>query len=241
MANPCRLTLGPLAAANATAVAASQTPGAAGFLVLTGGANLVAGPTLIQGVNYTNYAQFDVARRVSIASTGADSAVIFTVKGFNRDLQPISENITGVNAAAVSSVNDFLIVTSVFASAGTVGAITVGTNTTASTAWVLANLYASSWALSAAAAPVSGGTTSFQIEHTYDDVNAAISLPLEGFVVEQNSAVPPVTFIPTGGTSTTGTVLEVQYADKPIMAVRLTMTAGTGMAALWVVQGGIKS
>lgn len=241
MANPVRLTLGPLAAANATAVAASQTPGAAGFLVLTGGANLVAGPTLIQGVNYTNYAQMDLPRRVSIASTGADGAVVFTVKGFNRDLQPISEQVTGVaTPTPVQTQNDFLIVTSVFASGATAGAITVGTNTTASTAWVGVNLYSTSWALTGVAVTVSGSITGYQIEHTYDDINAAISLPLEGFVVEQNSAVPPTVFL-SGAASATGAAMEIPYADKPIMAHRLTITSGTGVAAFWSVQGGIKS
>jgi hypothetical protein len=236
MANPSRLTI-TLAAAAATAVAAAQTPVAAGNLVMNG-TLIVAGPTLIQGVNYSNYAQFDVARRVSIASAGADAAVVFTVRGFNRDLAPISENVTGVaTPTPVGTLNDFLIVTSVGVSGATAGAITVGTNTIGSTAWVLVNPYASSWALSAAAIQVSGSVT-YQIEHTYDDPNAVISLPLEGFVVEQNSAVPPTVWVQSAAVSTP---VETQWIDKPIMAHRLTVTAGTGVAAFWSVQAGIKS
>lgn len=238
MANPSRLTLGPLAAAVANGIAQSQTPGAAGNLTLNGSL-VVPGPTLFQGVTYTNYAAMDVARRISIASAGADSAVIFTVRGFNRDLQPLTETVTGVaTPTAVQTANDFLIVTSVGVSGATAGAITVGTNSVASSAWVLTNIYVSSWALSVAV--LVAGTVNYSIEQTYDDLNAAISTPLEGFVVEHNSAVPPVPWSIAATANLTSSI-EAQYPDKPVMAVRVTLNSGTGSVAFWVMQSGIIS
>jgi hypothetical protein len=243
MADPVRLTL-TLAAASATAVAASQTPGGAGNLVLTGGANNTAGPTLIQGKIYTNYALMDVARRIQVASAGsADGAIVFTIIGFNRDMQPITETVTGVVAATpVATKRDFLIVTSVGVSAATAAAASVGTNTTGSTAWVYVSPVGAPWSLSAALVGVSGAACNCQIEHTYDDPNAEIDPPMGGFILE-NAAIPPFTFI-TGAAQVAlavGAGYEITYANQPIVAHRMTITSGTGVVAFYSLQSGTVS
>ena len=202
MSNPVRLTL-TLAAANVTAVAASQTPGGAGNLVLTGGANLVAGPTLIQGI---------VLSGVAVGTP-------------------------------VATTLDFLIVTQVTVSGATAGAITVGTNTTGSTSWVKTSTDMNNWALSAAGVVVSG-SANYQIEHTYDDPNGGpgntsyFSLS-DSSDVMPNAAQPPFVFLT--GTAQTNTNYEVQYANQPITAQRLTITSGTGLVAFYSVQSGLRS
>ena len=204
----------------------------------------MAGPTLIQGIVFTNYAQMDVARRISIASAGADSAIIFTVNGFNRDLQPIGQTVTGVAVGTpVATTLDFLIVTQVTVSGATAGAITVGTNTTGSTSWVKTSTDMNNWALSAAGVVVSG-SANYQIEHTYDDPNGGpgntsyFSLS-DSSDVMPNAAQPPFVFLT--GTAQTNTNYEVQYANQPITAQRLTITSGTGLVAFYSVQSGLRS
>jgi hypothetical protein len=238
MSSPTRLTLA-LVAAVANGIAQAQTPGAAGNLTLNGSL-VVAGPTYIQGVKYTNYAQMDVARRISVASSGSDASVVFTITGFSRDGQPISQTVTGVvSGTPVATTLDFLQVTSVATSAATAGAITVGTNSTGSTAWVLHSTVMNNWALAEAVYIVSGSVT-YTVEHTYDDPNAPGSQQISGWYIEEASASPPVVW-PTTGLSALSASGEANYANQPVLATRMTITAGTGTAAFYSIQNGIRS
>lgn len=238
MSSPTRLTLS-LVAAVSNGIAQSQTPGSAGALTLNGSL-VAAGPTLINGTKYSNYALMDVARRISVASTGTDTTVIFTITGFNRDIQPISQTVTGViSGTPVATTLDFLYVTSITTSAGTAGAITVGTNTTGSTAWVQHSVECNNWSLAEAVNIVSGSVT-YTVEHTYDDVNAAINNPMGGFISEAGSAIPPVPWA-HAVMQNLSVSAEGIYADQPVTATRLTITAGTGTAAFYSVQNGIRS
>lgn len=250
------------AASVANNIALSQTPGAAGKLTLNG-STVVAGPATIQGVSYSSYAVLDVARRVQISDAGSDATVVFTLAGFNRDGQPISEAITGVTSTTPGiSVYDYLVVTSISTSAATTGAITAGTVTAtgavnvvpvASSAWVELNPYSTSWNVSAAIQPTGTplvvGTGAFTVEHTYDDINKAISPPMGGFVPAYGSQVPPVLW-PSSVAGLNGVVArgEGQYVGQPIQAHRVTIYAGTttpwagGSGVIfWSLQGGIKS
>ncbi len=238
MANPSRLTYG-LAAAVSNGIALAQTPSGAGSLMLNGSL-VVAGPTQFQNNVFTNYAQLDVQRRVLVSSTGADSAVVFTISGFNLAGQPITETVTGVTSGTpVYTLRDFLQVTSVLTSGATAGAITVGTNGVGSTVWVGVNPYTDTWNLTAAVNILSGAVT-YSVEYTLDDVNASISPPAYGFIVEHNSASLPFPWthatLDALSASAVGT-----YVGLVIMAHRLTITAGTGQAAFYSVQSGIIS
>lgn len=227
MSDPVRLTL-QLAASISNGICLSQTPAAAGAMT-------IAGSLATAGV-----ATMDVARRVYVASTGADTTVIFTIVGTNRDGNPITDTVTGVTSGTpVASTYDFLTVTGVSASAATAGAITVGTGAIGSSAWVLVAPQYISWALSAAVKIISGSLT-YTVEHTYDDPNKSISPSMGGFVVGWNSAVPPVAWSHPVliGLSASG---EGTYNAQPIMAHRLTITAGNGLAAFYSLQNGQRS
>lgn len=266
MSNDAILILAP-AASVANNIALSQTPSGAGALTLNGSA-VVAGPTIYQGVKYSNYATLDIPRRIQISDAGtSDTAIVFTVAGFNRDGQPQTETITGVTSATPAkgiSTYDYQVITSILASAATSGAITVGTVTAvgavnvaaiASSAWVLVNPYSTTWQLSAAIQPT--GTTltaltgALTVEHTYDDPNKIISPIKGGFVEAYGSQTPPVVWPGVGPTPLLSGVItrgEAQYADQPIQAHRVTIYAGTttpwagGSGVIfWSLQGGIKS
>lgn len=226
MSDPVRLTL-TLAAASANAICLSQTPAGAGAMTLNGA-------SVANGV-----ATLDVARRVLVTSSGSDASVVFTIKGTNRDKNPASTTVTGVvSGTPVPTTGNFLTVTSITTSAATAGAITVGTDTTGSSAWVLVNPYSAYWSLSAAVQVT--GTVTYTVEHTYDDPNKSISGTMDGFVVGANSASPPVVW-PHPVLVNLSASQEGQYGNQPIMAHRVTITAGTGSVAFWSLQGGIKS
>jgi hypothetical protein len=112
MSRLIQVTVGPLLAANSALIAASQTPLAAGNLVLVGGG-----------------AVLDQPRRVIISSAGADSAIVFVVYGTDISGQPLQATVTGVaTPTPVDAGVSFATVTRISVSAATAGAITVGTN-----------------------------------------------------------------------------------------------------------------
>lgn len=227
MSNPSTVTL-QLASLIANGIALSQTPVAAGALTLNG--SLVA----------AGVAALDVARRVAVASTGNDAAVVFTITGTNASGAQIVSAVTGLNISSVHTALDFLTVTSVTTSAATAGAITVGTDGTGSSPWVMDNHLATTWDLSVAVSIVSGAVT-YTVEHTYDDPNdigpSLVAAPQQ-FSLEPASYVPALAWPNStlNGKSVNG---ETNYADQPIMAHRLTITAGTGKAVMQTIQAGI--
>lgn len=222
MSNPSVVSL-QLAVGVATAVALAQTPAAAGALILNG--TKVAG-----GV-----ATFDIARRVLVTSAnGADSGLIVTINGTNASGAPITDTVTVVGGSTAYSTLDFLTVTSVTISAASAGNISVGTNNVASTPWVLDNFLVQSWNLSVACRLVSGAAT-YTVEHTYDDPNTSSTLYSS---MEPASFQPPFAWAnPTLQNFTVSG--EFQYDSWPIMAHRLTITAGQGKVVMQTIQSGL--
>lgn len=229
MANPSVVSKA-LIAGVSNGICQAQTPGGAGALTLNG--SLVSG-----GV-----ATMDSQRRVVIVSTsGSDAGVTFTVTGTNQGGAPISETITGVTTVAVQSKLDYLTVTGVTSSAGTTGAITVGTNSVGSSPWVVDDYWATVFAL-AVAVEVGPGSVTCSVEHTYSDPNAQ---PDSTYVDanwsnEPASSRPPVAF-PNPTLTSISANGEAQYANWPIFAHRLTINSGTGTATMRSIQSGIGS
>lgn len=136
-----------LIAANATLIAASQTPGAAGALTLTSTAVVL-----------------DTQRRVIITSAGNNSGVTFTITGVNDSGLPRVETVAGANAGVSASLYDYRTVTSVTISAASTGAVTVGTNTTGSSDWKLVDSRTASFSMSVACTVT--GTITYGLETT---------------------------------------------------------------------------
>ena len=228
MSNPSIISL-TLPAAVANGISTSQTPGAAGDLTITGSLATAGVATLVP------------ARRVAVASAANDAAKTFTIYGTDRNGNTQTEAITGVNTGSVSSLLDFLTVTRVAVSAATAGAITVGTNATGSTEWVLDNYLASSWALTVAVSI--DGTVTYTVEHTYDDPNkigtSLVAMP-EQFSNEAGSYVPAKAWPKSDMTAKTAQA-EAVYDNMPIFAHRLTITSGTARATMQSLQAGVTS
>lgn len=150
---PRTTTVGPLIAASATKIAASQTVPAAQGVALTGAsgtfvANNVAtsqtlaaaGPvTLVAGVAPATTGMFGGGLPIStifgtrfhskiyITSTGNDSGITFTILGRNGFGNVMTEVVTGSNASVAASRNAFSGLYSITTSGATASSITVGT------------------------------------------------------------------------------------------------------------------
>lgn len=224
MSNPSAVSLQlPVGVSNG--ISLSQTPAGAGNLTITG--SLATG-----GV-----ANLVTPQRVVAVSTNAgDTTQSLTITGTDRNGNAISEVLALNGTTSVITLQDFLTVTQVAASAATAGALTVGTNEIGSTPWVLDNFLAPSWMLALAVHIVSGSVT-YNVEHTYDDPTTT---PNFYSSMEPASFQPPLAWLnPTlQGFTQDG---EVQYPNWPIMAHRLTITAGTGKAVMQTIQAGIGS
>lgn len=115
LASLLAISLGAPLAASANAVCLTQTPVAAGALLVNGAMSTPGGATL------------DVARAVSITAAANDAAKVFTIVGLDEYDKVMVETITGANAGTVAGKKAFKRITSVSVSAATAGAITVGT------------------------------------------------------------------------------------------------------------------
>lgn len=199
------ITLSPAAAA-ATAVAASQTPGGAGNLTLNG--------TLVTG----GVATFDTPRRVLLTTAADETGKTFTFVGTDRAGRVITEAMTGPSTTTKSTVNDFLTVTQVSVSAGTAGAVTVGTGGVVSSQWVpvdrnkMANLGFGVKAI---------GTVSYTVEHTFDDPFTP------GVGVQPPGGMPAFAMTPYPHPSIAAKTDNQSgwYTGQPITAVRLTINS----------------
>lgn len=230
MSNPTAVTL-QLAAAVSNGIALSQSVAAAGPLTLNG--------TLVSG----GVAILDVPRRVLLASSGNDLAVVFTIAGTNGSGAPITDTVTGLNGATTGYTTlDFLKVTSITSSAATVGSITAGTNGTGSTPWIVTNFLATVWELAVAVHIMSGSIT-YNVEHTFDDPNTKGPPPGGAaqpgdWSMEAASNVPALAWQHPVMSGLTADAYG-NYAETPVFAIRLTITNGTGKAILQAIQAGI--
>lgn len=199
---PITVTVGPLAAASANNIALSQTP----TTVFT-----LDGSTVTDGV-----AVLDVARRVLFTPAGNESANTFTVVGTDVAGNTITDYVVGGNATATYSALDFKTVTSITLAAGAAGAITVGTNTVASSPWVRLD----NWAFPQTAVQCNvSGTVNYTVQQTLDDPNSPTN-PVSPYAV---------TWVSSADTNVVGasTTQQSSFAISPIF-VRVLLNSGSG-------------
>ena len=167
---PMSVTVGPIAAASANNICASQTPTSS----LTINGALASG-----GV-----ATLDVQRRVLITTAADESAKTFTVTGTNWAGNTISQTITGPNATTGATTISFKTVTSITISAAAAGAVTVGTNGVADSPWVRFDDFAPNYV---SAACTVTGTANWTIQITLDDPNDPATPVEAGSMTFQNA------------------------------------------------------
>lgn len=213
---PITVTVGPLAAGSANAIALSQTP--------TAGALTINGALASGGV-----ATMDKPRRVLITTTADETALTFTITGTNVSGNTISEVLAGVNNTTTYSVLDYATVTSIVISGNAAGALTVGTNDIASSAWVRLD----TWSLPQTAIQcTASGTVNYTLQSTLDDPNSAT-----------NSVAPSaITWVATSDTNAVGATGSVQtnFAYAPLFA-RILLNSGSGSVTATFAQAGVVS
>lgn len=205
-----------LAASNATAISASQSPGAG----------------LITRVSTTVI--LDTQRRIAFSSGGDDSGITFTVFGTNQAGFPISDTFAGANATTYQSNLDFKTVTNVTHSGSVASTLTVGTNSVGSSLWQITNFNCDPEAIGFVVELRSGAAT-FTVEYTFDDPNI---LPGTGGLNASGLAFPLARSLATV-TNSTATV-DAAFTT-PILAYRLTTTVGTGTLVFRGLQMGLGS
>jgi hypothetical protein len=145
-------------AGSLTAIALSQTLGAAGVLLLNGAlgggsypsssaANVtepggplsktqILAPSAGQSIGQTAVV-LSPPQSVIVASAGNDSGINWTVRGFDYGGSPLTETIAGGNIGNASTVNLFAAVTSISASGATAAAVTAGTGAAIYSPWLI--------------------------------------------------------------------------------------------------------
>ena len=160
MSRPITTTV-TIVAGSANAAALSQQLYAGGLALTLNGALATNGVVT-----------FDAPRRVLITSNGNDSGIEWTITGTPRGElgsgATQTEVITGGNAVAVSSTQDFLTVTSIVASGPTASTVTAGTSGTASGPWVVWDNHVPDFQVGVAGFVLSGAPI-WEVEYTYDD------------------------------------------------------------------------
>ena len=236
---PIIATVGPLASASATQIAASQsgyknvplvlngvggvniannvatsqTLGAAGAVALVSG---IAGKTAgtagaaLPTVTQTGYGVH--CPHLYITSGGNDSGITFTVVGYRFDGRPITDVVTGSNSTIVSTPNGFQSIISITASGATASTITVGT-------WNTVILDALRRVIITSA----GNDSSITFTITGTDVNGnLISEVLTGAngVATSNLSYYAITkIVPSANTASTVTVGTNGLADTPFIGL----------------------
>lgn len=109
-------------ALNASAYAASQSPGAAAF-TLSAGTGVTA---VVDAFGVTRYTA-DVPRAVSITSGGNDSGISFLVGGYDQYGKSMTSRVTGANVGTVNTLKAFMSVTSIVPSGAVASTVTAGT------------------------------------------------------------------------------------------------------------------
>lgn len=205
-----------LAAANATLIAAAQSPGAAAL-------TLTAPVVVIDVVTSTNLA---IGRRVVITSGGNDSGITFTIVGTNSTGNNITEVLTGANAGTAQSNLDFTTVRSITPSAAVATTVSAGTNGVGSSPWSLWNWLGSSPFNLGVGVELVSGAVNFTVQHTYDypnNLDPGVAFPL------------PFNFPLITGASAT---IDGAYTT-PIMASRVLINSGTGVIRVRFLVAGV--
>lgn len=226
MPNPVSLIVGPLAAPNAAAVAAAQTPAGAGNLALVGG-----GPVVL-----------DQPRKV-LVTFGIEGANRFvTISGTNGFGAAIVEAVAvpSGGAGTKATVQDFKTVTQVAVASAFTTNVSVGTNVSASSPWIAADIARNPFTIGYLFKLVAGAP-SFQLELTLDDPNAGYWAP--GVLAIPSSPapqsnVPPFVFIdptPAGMNGFGGAAKNASFQGQlslPCFAYRATLNTADGTAAV---------
>lgn len=186
---------------SANAIAKSQSLSGAGALTLSG--DLVSGGVAVLGTPGPQ-------QNVVITSAGDDSGLTWTISGTDYAGTPISEELTGGDAVAVTSALLYSTVTSIVGSGATASTVTAGTGDTIYSPWLILGAQRNHYQTNLRAV-ITGDSATYVVQAT-SDIN--IMNQSGGYADDIDSLV-------ASGSSDTSTIL-----TAPWMAVRLEVTAG---------------
>lgn len=210
-----------MTAAVTTAVAASQTPSGAGNLTING--------TLATA----GVATLDIARRVAIYTSSNLSNRTFTITGTDRNGYALSEVLTGGNAVTVYTLGDFKTLTQIAISGSAAGALTVGTNGIASTAWYPAD-YKRNGKVLLFATLSTGASLTYTVEQTPTNLNDQTL----GIAAQIAQAQTAVVFPSSDATVVAASTNQVSNFITAPSGIRLTLNSFTsGTASLRIITG----
>ena len=109
-----------------------------------------------------------VAQNVLIASAGNDSGITFTITGYDRNGNLISEVLAGANTATATSALLYTQVNSIKTSGSTAAAITVGTGATIFSPWLILSHQRANYTAQLRMFFNAGGTGTYDVQATSD-------------------------------------------------------------------------
>jgi len=210
-----QVSVGPLAAASATALRTAASISVAGTVALNGA--LVSG-----GV-----ATLDKPRRILFTSSGNDSGITFTVTGTTFSGNSASEVVTGANSTTATTVLDYATVTSIVASGASAGTVSIGTSGVAGSPWVCLDMWAPSFISIQTNVT---GTVNYTIQQTLNDPNDPdfpVALASVNWINSNDTAVVSAT-----------TSQQSNYIFSPKFA-RVLLNSGTGSVTAIFAQSGV--
>jgi hypothetical protein len=210
---PITVVVGPVGTTSATNIAASQTPGAAGNLTLSGA--LVTGGVAV----------LPTPQRILITTT--DTTTVFTITGTSPTGTLVTETVVGTGSS-VSSQLDYATVTSIRVNQATTAAVTVGTNGVAS-AWVRLDEWANSYTTIACEVT---GTVNYTIQGSMDDPNSNTNPVLPSAMTWINSG-------DSAAVAATGSIA-TNFLFSPTFA-RVLLNSGSGSVKAVFAQADVVS
>lgn len=171
-----RIVLNVTPQADADGICASQTPNSGGSQALTLNGALASNGSVT----------FESPHKIVLTSAGNDSSRTFTIVG--TDVRGISmiETRAGGNATAVESVEYFKTVESVTIDDNSAGAITVGVNGKSTSNWGVMDTTGVSVGFGCVLS--SDGNLTYEIQHTFDDIQDIDTTDFTWFTHEMVSA-----------------------------------------------------
>jgi len=184
----------------------------------------VAG-TLVVGTQ--GIATLDTQRQIILTSGGNDTGITFTITGTDESGNTVSETITGASGGAATSVMSYLTLNNITHTGSVATTLTVGTNTTGATGPIIYDQNVSPFALGLSLEFTGSATAT--VQYTFDDPFAVNAFNTLTGVAWYDHA----TLVNINSTNTNSNIA------FPVSAVRLKVTAGTGIAQLVSRQAGL--
>jgi len=180
------------------------------------------------GVNgYVDLASAGNAQHVAMYSAGNDSAATITARGYDRYGQAVTDTITGASGGTSTTQDtNFGWVDRISISTGSAGAVEAGVNGLCESGWHVLNYRGPDFNVAFSAEVSSGGSLTYDVEHTFNNVLASGFTETDATVFNHDS-------IAAQTATADGT-----YTSPPVAVRAAITTYSSGSLTFRVVQVG---